>query len=1665
MLGVTILIVLKRLFLMCNIFSSFSYQRQMWFRFLIRATCVLSVVSVCLNTPKTITSYPSIYGVTLGMDIFCFVVLFAEFVVKVRAKDVFNKKSDRKSTPYFKNFGNIFEFIMMLLILISVILQILEKDWEKTGWVGLKEKAGEHYIYISVFRSPRPLLLLRFIKTLLHLSLPKKISSRSLKQISSVLLFTVYFMSFFAAIGVQTFGLMKHYCIIESADPKNVSVSDFLLPTARCKPNGTSNDWYFTCPPKFKCEKVVFQDKKPRPYFENIGYGFLTMYEIMSMEGWSPIMYAGIDTRVFIISYAFFVCCIFFVAWLMKNIFIAIVSEAFADLRVQMSTLATKQAKKEGRSSEILKKSSSGVQLVKKRDTSNHNWLKRFVEKGVHHPIFKCIIYLCIIADAVFQCGVRPGKERENGEIAFTIVFIFEMLLKIYGLGWRHYFLDSILCQFEAILCIGSTAFLYPVVSGSKDQGYYAVFQVLRPFRLIVVWGGLYNFFKRILGSGKKLGSLVFFTAMLLVIASGVSLQLFCGIGLNNGISISGDYEEFHEFPQALQSIFQVLMSEAWNEVMDNVADEAHPGYAPIIFIFFVLFHFIAALVLISVFVALILDNLELDEEVKLVKQRKLGEEAADMHQKLPHRLRVFELMKAKPKVVKVNNLGSDIPKVRRSFISTYIDETAEEEIVPPIIKASAVTVEPRQKANEQISLNFVQNTPKEKNTFIERFRKQSSVTNLMQEVQMRRQSSYQRSTDSMPRNTSSFRSRLGTIGTKISGKRGTSYSESPNSTTRTPLPEPKTLTSRLLSQKSNTLGQRNEKTTNQLIKSQGQRSKEIDISQMRQKLEEAQRKKEAQIDYLRENYPRFDQSLFAMSVENPIRKFIHKIVHARYIAFGKDSEESMQMGAFSMDRFKRYLGTQTYLDWLMLIVVNMSCLIMVWETPRERTFDRLSTKTMEYIFVIASTIELLLKVLADGVVFSPNALVSDISSLFHVFIYIVSLVYIIWQPSTILYGSGAMMILIFRCFRPLLVIALAPPLRKVVNVLIRGYKDIVKVAILQFVIMFVFASYGVQAFHGQLKRCNDKTMTTKETCKGIYMVKLAGPRDLKTNPTANNTLLEIAAPRRWRNPRYFHFDSMGSALMALFEVLSLEGWTGVRDILTKRVGWVGSVYLHLYVFIACLIGLTLFIGVIVSNFNENKGIALYTVEQKRWEDLKKRLELAQPLHMPPRPTGEGFFGKGTLYDIINGRPNKANWYNRFIVLVIFINSLTLMCGQLEPTELSISTMNGLTAVAIICCFLFVLDAALKIYTLSFKGYWLSYVNRLDLVLAVLGVIYFLWTVIACYGSTRSTCEESHVFGVALFILRFLSMSGKNNGLRMLMRTMLRSLLQSAITLFVLVWILCVYAFLGMNLFGTVKRGIALNRHANFSTCYNALSVLFRIATGEDWNKLMRDVMLKPPYCKIKSNLDMRESNCGNTVAAIIYFYSYNMLITWIFLNLFIAVVIESFTIFYSTDSDSIMSQTEIRNFQDAWNIIDMEKKSEITVSQARLVLRLIQGRLALDNPESKDPLLFKKMCCEVEKLRNGKNIYFHDLLFVLAYRSVDISKSLQLEERLAREELDEVITEEVATETIKQWAIKVWRDRKKRKESAREGMERKVSCKSSLFFLFIIFWNQFLVI
>ena len=57
------------------------------------------------------------------------------------------------------------------------------------------------------------------------------------------------------------------------------------------------------------------------------------------------------------------------------------------------------------------------------------------------------------------------------------------------------------------------------------------------------------------------------------------------------------------------------------------------------------------------------------------------------------------------------------------------------------------------------------------------------------------------------------------------------------------------------------------------------------------------------------------------------------------------------------------------------------------------------------------------------------------------------------------------------------------------------------------------------------------------------------------------------------------------------------------------------------------------------------------------------------------------------------------------------------------------------------------------------------------------------------------------------------------------------------------------------------------------------------------------------------------------------------------------------------------------------------------------LCFRLLKGRLEVDT--QKDRLLFKHMCYELERLHNGEDVTFHDVLSMLSYRSIDIRYTL----------------------------------------------------------------------
>ena len=70
---------------------------------------------------------------------------------------------------------------------------------------------------------------------------------------------------------------------------------------------------------------------------------------------------------------------------------------------------------------------------------------------------------------------------------------------------------------------------------------------------------------------------------------------------------------------------------------------QVNPNLTAVVAVYFILYHLFVTLIVMSLFVAVILDNLELDEEAKKVKQLKVREESSDIKEDLPLRLRIFE--------------------------------------------------------------------------------------------------------------------------------------------------------------------------------------------------------------------------------------------------------------------------------------------------------------------------------------------------------------------------------------------------------------------------------------------------------------------------------------------------------------------------------------------------------------------------------------------------------------------------------------------------------------------------------------------------------------------------------------------------------------------------------------------------------------------------------------------------------------------------------------------------------------------------------------------------------------------------------------------------------------------------------------------------------------
>ncbi|ETN82182.1 transporter, cation channel family protein [Necator americanus] len=1248
-----------------------------------------------------------------------------------------------------------------------------------------------------------------------------------------------------------------------STDPNNVTIADLAIPDTMCSLKGGGG---YECPGGAGCTEnslkkhiIVFALKeismsiittvlqvcmrlnlnaKAEGFygmFNDFGASVFTVYLAASEEGWVYVLYDCMDSLPSHLAFIYFLTLIFFLAWLVKNVFIAVITETFAEIRVQFS------------------------EMWQKKDVTLDEEFRQKLEKNEDGwRLIRLDADINLIGPKYKLQRVKMSSSNFSIKVGFTVLFNLECLIKISCYGFRN-FLRRGIFKFEMILCIGSSL---NAIKYFYDRNYFTYFQAFRLLRLIKASPILEDFVWKIFSPGKKLGGLVIFTITFVIIASAISLQLFYAVP---------DLDHFHTFPQAFMSMFQIITQEGWTDFVVEVLRATDDKLVPFVAVYFVAYHLFVTLIVLSLFVAVILDNLEMDEELKKVKQLRAREATTSMRSTLPWRLRVFEKFPTRPQMAAMRRVDSEfpMPKVRDSFAHQFALEGVDSETYDQGEERSKIVL------RHATSKRFCQDEPHFRH--IGSISLRTSIANLLDKSRT------------------------------MTGK----------------FLQTAMRTKQLLYNENGDLSRPSDSAPKKDLK-QG----EIDIRALQQKRHLAEITRTRIEEDMRENHPFFDRPLFLVGRASRLREFCKKVVHSRYYS----EDDGSNGGSKTKRRFKEIrtlVGIMPYLDWGMVTITVISCISMLFESPWPTSGENLVMNNLylqigDYVFVLTMTFELLVKIVGNGLFFTPKAVVSDVGGVMTMFIYFTSLSFLVWMPRHVEINSFAQLLMIFRAMRPLRIYTLVPHIRRVVLEFFRGFKEILLVTILMVVVMFIFASFGVQIVGGKLAACNDPSIISRENCTGIFWQKIFVTRLEVYGKDDEELHPKILVPRVWTNPRNFNFDHVGNAMLALFETLSYKGWNVIRDILWSRQGPWAVVFIHIYVFIGCMIGLTLFVGVVIANYTENRvrrdfrinpygkknregskelnlfeGTALLTVDQRRWHDLKARLKMAQPLHVPPKPS-ESARLRTLFYELTLSRR-----FSQIFAFLVLLNSACLVVPWNVEEEGERSTV------------------LLSVTILS----------------ALINILFAVEIVPEC------TLDIVSPVDIARSVLTFPSSDGDDPNVSPLPEQ-------------------------------------TLVRHVNFRTGSEALVVLFRSITGEDWNDIMHDCMVG---CVLS-----------------------------------LSIIMENFSLFYSSEEDALLSYADIRNFQVVWNMVDREQKRSIPVGRVKFLLRLLKGRLEVD-PE-KDRILFKHMCYEMDKLHNGDDVSFHDVLYMLSYRSVDIRKSLQLEELLQREELEFIIEEEVAKQTIRTW-------------------------------------------
>ena len=396
--------------------------------------------------------------------------------------------------------------------------------------------------------------------------------------------------------------------------------------------------------------------------------------------------------------------------------------------------------------------------------------------------------------------------------------------------------------------------------------------------------------------------------------------------------------------------------------------------------------------------------------------------------------------------------------------------------------------------------------------------------------------------------------------------------------------------------------------------------------------------------------HPSYDKSLWLFAQGNPVRRFCQRLVDP-------SSGDTRYGGRPAVRKERRAFKV------LVFAAIIASVVVAAMATPlyRKAYFEqRASTRRSWFTYTEVSLgtvflVEFVVKVIADGFLFTPNAYLLSTWNCVDFFVLLTLLVNVVTtlvDPLGVNRFTRAL-----KAFRPLRLINLWAPLREAFfNVIIVGAGRIVDASILAILYIIPYAIWGLNIFAGLLFSCNDDAVASKNECVGEFATTVVGDGDAWT----------FTIPRVWTNPTVWSFDTFRQSLLILFEIISLEGWI---DVMTSTLGIRGrdlqpehdAAQWNALFFIAYNLAggafiLALFVSVIIEGFTRQSGMSLLTLEQRQWVDLRKLIKRQRPAKRPKRRPTDAL--RSWCFDRAT---QKTGWYSKVMTSLYIIHVCVLM--------------------------------------------------------------------------------------------------------------------------------------------------------------------------------------------------------------------------------------------------------------------------------------------------------------------------------------------------------------------------------------------------------------------